>query len=159
DLDAAVGEPEAVERRAHLHRYRASVERSRPQRVARLPRRGEQVRFAAAGEADRYGLAIAGNVEHDLAVAQADHALALAHHGLACALAGDAALALAEHVVDRRGHGGHDLRGVAFRHERAEALRVFLGDESGRKRALAPTLVLHQRGEERDVVADALDGE
>src|SRR5262249_8334322 len=159
DLDAAMRERKAVERRAHLHRYRAAVERPRPQRVAGLPRRGEQVRVAAAGGADRDGVAVAGDVERDLAIAQADHALALAHHRLAGALAGDAALALAQDLVDRRRDRGHHLRSVALWHERAEALRVFLGDEGGREGALAPALVLHQRGEERDVVADALDGE
>ena len=35
----------------------------------------------------------------------------------------------------------------------------FLGDEGGGQLALAPARMLHDRGEERDVVADALDGE
>ncbi len=40
-----------------------------------------------------------------------------------------------------------------------KAVREFLGDEAGRKPPLAPALMRHQGGEERDVVADAVDGE
>ena len=40
-----------------------------------------------------------------------------------------------------------------------EAALELLGDEAGRQRALAPARVLHQRGQERDVVLDAVDDE
>ena len=40
-----------------------------------------------------------------------------------------------------------------------EAVREFLGDEAGRKLAGAPARMRHQRREERDVVADAVDRE
>src|SRR5262249_60033764 len=73
--------------------------------------------------------------------------------------AGERRLALAKPGAGGGRWGGDDWRGPARRHERAEALRVFLGNKAGREGALPPALVLHQRGEERDVVADALDGE
>ena len=42
---------------------------------------------------------------------------------------------------------------------RLEAALEFLGDEAGGKPALAPARVLHQRGQERDVVLDPVDDE
>ncbi len=40
-----------------------------------------------------------------------------------------------------------------------EAFGIFLGDEAGRDIAVAEARVLHQRGEEIDIVADAVDHE
>ena len=40
---------------------------------------------------------------------------------------------------------------------RRKALRKFLGDEAGGKLALAPARMVHQRRQERNVVADAVD--
>ena len=74
-------------------------------------------------------------------------------------LAGNLALALVLDVVDVRGDRGHDDARLARGDERREAVREFLGDEAGRELARAPALMLHQRRQERDVVADAVDDE
>ena len=58
-----------------------------------------------------------------------------------------------------RGDGGHDGLRLAGGDERGKALGEFLGDEAGRQIARAPALVLHQRGQEGNVVADAVDDE
>ena len=70
-----------------------------------------------------------------LGIAEPHHAPALARHRGVRPLAGDAALALAQHVVD----GGRDrrqrLRRLALRRDGAEAVGKFLGDEAGRELA------------------------
>ena len=69
------------------------------------------------------------------------------------------ALALVEHVVDGRRDRGHAQRDLALRRRRLEAVRELLGDEAGRQLARLPARMLHQGRQERDVVADAVDGE
>ena len=58
-----------------------------------------------------------------------------------------------------RGDSGEDRLRLAGGDERRKAVGIFLGDEAGRKTPGAPALVLHQRGKERNVVADAVDDE
>ena len=54
---------------------------------------------------------------------------------------------------------GDGARHGAGRRHALKALGKFLGDESGRQLACAPARMLHDRREERNIVADALDGE
>ena len=56
-------------------------------------------------------------------------------------------------AADRR----EPARDLAFRRARRKTLGKFLGDEAGRKIALAPARMVHQRRQERNVVADAVD--
>ncbi len=58
----------------------------------------------------------------------------------------------------RRDHREPPL-GLAFGAQRLKAVRKLLGDKAGRKAPLAPARMLHQRGEERNVVPDAIDDE
>ena len=93
-------------------------------------------------------------------LAQQDHAVALEADELGVAhLARDAALALVEEVVDRRRDRRQAPRGLALRRRRLEPARELLGDEARGQPPLAPARVLHQGGQERNVVADALDRE
>ena len=65
-------------------------------------------------------------------------------------------------VGDDRDHAGdHREVGDQLRVGRraVEAFGIFLGDEAGRDVAVAEARVLHQRGEEIDIVADAVDHE
>ena len=48
---------------------------------------------------------------------------------------------------------------LAFSDERPETVGEFLGDEAGREPPLAPARMLHQRGQKRNVMADAVDDE
>ena len=121
----------------------------------------EQARASChrADEADRDRFALARDVERNLAVAEPHRAQALARDHAPRGLPGDPALALAQHVIDRGRDRGHDARGLLLRRLPVKAVGKFLGDEGGRELSRLPALVLHQRGEERDVVADALDRE
>ncbi len=74
-------------------------------------------------------------------------------------LPGNAPLALAQHVVDGGGDAGQHLRALAVGRVRVEAVGKFLGDEAGRQLAGAPARMRHQRGEKRNIVADAVDHE
>ena len=88
------------------------------------------------------------------------HAGCLEREGLGCPqLVRDAALAAVELVVDRRGDGRQPVGQLALRLHRLEPVRELLGDEARRQRTRAPALMRHQRRQERDVVADALDRE
>ena len=78
-------------------------------------------------------------------------------HRLAGHLVGDLAAAGIVLVVDHGSDGRDDVQLLTLRRARLEAVRELFGDEAGRQRALAPARVLHQRGEERDVVLDAVD--
>ena len=49
--------------------------------------------------------------------------------------------------------------GFALGDQRMETVGKFLGDEAGRKPSFAPARMLHQRGQKRNVVADAVDDE
>ncbi len=94
-----------------------------------------------------------------LVLAEPHRAAALARDAAAIELAGNGALALAHHVIDRRRDRSQQPRLLALRHLRMEAAGEFLGDEAGRQLAGAPARMRHQRGEERHVVADAVDVE
>ena len=74
-------------------------------------------------------------------------------------LPGNAALALVENVVDMRRHHGEAPLGLALGDERMETVGELLGDEAGRQPSLAPARMLHQRRQEGNVVADAVDDE
>ena len=149
--------------RARLHRDDVPVDGALPDRIARLPRRLQQMRIAglAVGidEAHRDRLALARDLQQDLLAVEPDRAAALALHDAAAHLARDLPLALAEHVIDGGADRGNATCDLAFRHAHGKALREFLGDEAGREPAFAPARMVHQRRQERDVVADAVDVE
>jgi hypothetical protein len=67
--------------------------------------------------------------------------------------------ALAEGVIDRGGNRGNGLRRCALRHGTLETARKFFRNESCAQLAGTPARMLHDRGKERDVVADAFDRE
>ena len=60
-----------------------------------------------------------------------------------------------DHASNRR----QILDQLRVRGRTLEAFRIFVGDEVRREIALAETRVLHQRGQEIDIVADAVDHE
>ncbi len=87
------------------------------------------------------------------------------HDAVARAVLGRAELAVdlgRALVHDRRDHAGdHRQVGDELRvgGRAMEAFGIFLGDEAGGDVAAAEARVLHQRGEEIDIVADAVDHE
>src|SRR6516162_4811799 len=105
-------------------------------------------------EAHRDRLALARDLERDLLTVEPDGAAALALHDPAAELARNLPLALAQHVIDGGADGGDPPRDLAFGSARRKTLREFLCDEAGRQPPLAPARVIHQRRQERDVVAD-----
>ena len=62
-------------------------------------------------------------------------------------------------MVDGDRHGRQDVEVLALRGARLEAALEFLGDEAGGEPPLAPARVLHERGQEGDVVLDPVDDE
>ena len=72
-------------------------------------------------------------------------------------LVADLARARLPRRLDHRGDGGEVGDQLRVGRSALEAFRIFLGDEVGRDVAAAEARVLHQRGEEIDVVADAVD--
>ena len=125
----------------------------------RLPR-GHRANIAIIVDMmHRDALGLARHVEREPGVAKPHGAAALARHLAAGHLAGDAALALAQHVVDRGGDRGDRFGHRACRRHRMEAVGKLLGDEAGREPARPPARMLHQRRKERNVVADAVDDE
>src|SRR6185437_8252914 len=101
-------EPDAVGDRADLHRDLMAVDGALPDRLARRPGRGQDMRMAGvtvgADKPDRNALGFARNVEQYLMALQPDRAAALAMHGPAVELTGNLPLTLAEHVIDRSAH-------------------------------------------------------
>ena len=93
----------------------------------------------------------------DLTVAEPHGSLAFARNASAIQLPGNAPLALAQNMVDCRGDSRKHLSRFAFRHLRMETTRKFLGNEAGGEFAGLPAGMRHQRREERDIVADAVD--
>src|SRR5262249_56605689 len=76
----------------------------------------------------------------------------------AARLAGNATLALAEHVIHGGCDRGEDASRLAFRRERSKSIGKFLRQKGGRELARLPPRMLHQRRQERNVVAEPLDG-
>src|SRR5215469_17029621 len=74
-------------------------------------------------------------------------------------LTGYLALAFAKHMIDGRSDSSDRVRDLALRRGAFETAREFLGDESRAQLAGAPARLLHDGGEKRDIVPDALDGE
>src|SRR3989442_6735216 len=140
-----------------MHGDRTPIDRARPQRIAGLPARYEQAWLLAVGadEADRDRLALSRDVERNLAVAEPDRAQALARDHAPRSLARNPALPFTEHVIDRGRDRGQDARGLRVRHLPVKAVGELLGQERGRELARPPALVLHQRRQEGNVVADA----
>src|SRR6202044_2707080 len=100
------------------------------------------------------------NLELDAAIAQCDHPVELEAHLLGPAqLPGNMPLSLVERMVDQRCGDDQTALGLAHGCQWMESVGKFLGDEAGREPPLAPAGMLHQRGEQRDVVADAGDAE
>src|SRR5262245_16285844 len=115
-------EADAIRDRARLHRDEMTVDGALPDRIARLPRRFQEMRLACIAlgieEAHRDRLALARDLELDLLAVEPHRTAALALHDAAAELARDLPLALAEHVIDRGADGGDPPRDLAFRHAR-----------------------------------------
>ena len=78
---------------------------------------------------------------------QNDGTFAQEHHRiLGQHLAGNLPLALVGDMIGMSRDGGQREAGFAFRHRHGETMRIFLRDEARGQTALAPALVLHQRG-------------
>src|SRR4051812_23863033 len=154
---------DAVRNRAHLHRHEVAVDGALPDRFARRPVGNQIVRIAGqtigADEAHRDAVGLARHVERDFVAIQPHRAAAFALHQTSGQLAGNLALAFAEHVVDGSTDRSEPPRDLAFRRTRGKAFWEFLGDEAGGKLALAPAWMVHQRRQERNVVPDAVDVE
>ena len=113
--------------------------------------------LALIGKAHADGAVLALDLEAILFVAEPDRALAFARHGAAGHLAGDVALALAQDVIDGGRDRGQDFGALAVGRLRMKAFREFFGDEAGRQLARLPARMRHQRRQERNVVANAVD--
>ena len=115
--------------------------------------------FALAREAHLDGAVLAPDFEPVFGFAEPDRALAFARHARPVHLAGyrrlrspstwSIAAATAASTCARSPSGACGV----------EAVGKFLGDEAGRQLAGAPTRMRHQRREERNIVADAVDDE
>src|SRR5579863_4712513 len=156
-LDAAIRKLEAVWDHTHMHRNGGAIDGAVPNRHAGSPIRRKNVPITVL---EQYGdgVAVVRDVGLQLLTAQPDSATTLARDG-GVELPGNAALAFAQNMVDRRRHAGNRARRGAGRSASLETVRKFLGDESSRKLRSTPARVLHDRGEERNVVADTFDGE
>src|SRR5471032_339887 len=62
-------------------------------------------------------------------------------------------------MIDMGSDRGQNMRGLAGRSQWREALWKFFRDKPGRQSPSPPSLMLHQCGEERDIMADAVDDE
>ena len=80
-------------------------------------------------------------------------------HRRAGHLIGDLAAAHVGQVVDGDRHGRQDVELLALRRARLEAALELLGDEAGGKPPFAPARMLHERGQEGNVVLDPVDDE
>src|SRR4029077_14197340 len=74
-------------------------------------------------------------------------------------LTGDAALSFAEHVIHRRGHCRKHARGGCVGNNGVKSVWVLLREKSSRELSRLPARVLHQRGQKRNIVPEALDCE
>ena len=92
-------------------------------------------------------------------IAQPDDPPALPLHQPSRRLAGNAPFALAQHMIDSSGNRRDDPCGFRRRLGAMKAVREFFGDEAGGELARLPARMRHQGGEERNVVADAVDRE
>src|ERR1700730_17866494 len=156
-------EAEAVGNRAHLHGHRMAVDAALPDRIARHPWRDQLMRkpkhAVGAGETHRDEVIFPRDVEPDFVTVQPHRAATLALYGAAGQLAGNLPLAFAEHVIDRSRDRSQPACDLAFRDPNREPLRELLGNKAGRKIALAPARMKHQRRQERNVMADTVDVE
>src|ERR1700722_3419756 len=112
-----------------------------------------------ADKMHRNAVGFARNIERDFVPPQPYRAAAFALYRTADQLAGDLPLALAEHMVDRRPDRCQPPRDLAFGRANRKSPGKFLRYETGGKIALAPARMIHQRGEERNVMTDAVDVE
>src|SRR5450631_2473452 len=158
-LYAAVSERKAVRKGPNLHRDRLAVDGAAPQRVARLPVRLQMAAgvFAFARKTHLDAAILAFHFQPVFGFAEPDRALAFARDAAAVHLPRDAPLALAQHVIDGGGDRRQHLRAFAVRRVRVEAVGKFLGDEAGGQLPGAPARMRHQRGQKRNIVADAVD--
>src|SRR5205814_6611777 len=147
----------------HLHRHQMTVDGALPNRIAGFPGRDQKVwiakRAVGALEANRDASRFTHNIEFNLRAVKPHRAPAFALHRPAGQLAGNLPLAFAEHMIDRRPNRGQPPRDLTFRIANRESLRKFFRYEAGRQLALTPARMKHQRRQEWDVVADAVDVE
>src|SRR3954451_5359280 len=116
-------------------------------------------RAVGSDETDEGAVGFTRDIETDFAAFQPYRAAALAGHQRADRLTGTLPLALAEHMIDGSADCREPARDLAFWCTNRKSLWEFLGDEAGRKITLAPARMIHQRREERNVVADSFDVE
>src|SRR5215469_5239121 len=156
-LKAVISELKAVRDHPYMHRHAITVDRAGPDGHA-----GHPVRYKVVARAsfkrhnDR--LALVFDLSVNLFRAQPDGAAPLAGER-AVQLAGDLSFALAENVIDCGSDRRDALRRDPLRHHTLKATGKLLGDECGAQLARAPARMLHDSSKERNVVADAFDGE
>src|SRR5262249_23268991 len=114
--------------------------------------------LAATGKTPPERPVLRRNLECDLTTAEPHCAPPVPGDGRSRALTGNTAFAFAEHVID----GGRDRRepacGVCSGDDGVKAVGELLSEEAGRELSRLPPLVLHQRREERKVMAETFDG-
>src|SRR4029079_5394245 len=165
DFHALVGQVIAVEDGTHLHRDGLRVDHALEYRSAEPPigREVDLSLFLAGSRASqRHGQGAVKPAFHGDApalLAKLDDARLGEAHRLAVHLLGDGAAAVVCEVVDRGRYGNQNVAHIAFRRWRLETLGKLFGDELGREPPFPPPLVPHQHGKERNVVAEAVDGE
>src|SRR5271154_6018177 len=114
-------------------------------------------RTVSTDKADRKVVGLARDLKRNLLALEPHCATALALHGPSNQLARNLPLAFADHVINCGGNRSQPPRNFAFRNTRGESARKLFCDEAGGKPALAPSRMAHQRGEERNIVPDAVD--
>src|SRR6185437_16326728 len=120
---------------------------------------GVALRFAFMRKADIESLACV--LDHDIEAKRTEQhdPLIRTRRSTPCVRSiGYLTLPLGIDIEDGGGNGCELPRHLAFRLRRRESAREFLGDERRRKVSRTPPRMPHQRREERNVVADALDG-
>src|SRR5262249_52111613 len=154
---APMAEGKAVRYVAYLHRDRLLIERPGPDGIARLPFRRQTMHVSM--HADMNCAVHPLDLELDLALAKPDGTLTFPGDGPAAQLSGYAPLALAQHMLDRRGDGRQHVASPAFRRLRVKTAAKFFGNEPGRKLAGLPARMSHHGGEEGHVMANTVDNE
>src|ERR1700733_10758894 len=110
-----------------------------------------------ADKMHRNAVGFARDIERDFVALQPYRAAAFALFPTADQLAGDLPLALAEHTVRWSPDPCRPPRDLAFGGANRKSPGKLLRYDTGRKIALAPARMIHQRGEERNVMTDPVD--
>src|SRR6478752_520886 len=157
-FNAPIAQRKTVRNGPHLHRNRAIIDRAAPDHIAWLPI-GMELRTGGFVplEANVDDTILAFDFELHLAITEPQSALAFARDALTIKLAGYAALALAQNVVNCGCYSGQYFTRLTLGCLRVKSPAKFFGNETGGEFSGLPAGMRHQRRQEGNVVADAVD--